>query len=463
MSKQISISFKLNGGLATVTTPPAISLQHVLREGLRLTGTKNGCGEGECGACTVLIDGFAVNACLVPVCQVEGRSVLTIEAFDGGDDGVTHPLLTAMETAGAVQCGFCTPGMIMSAAGLLCRNPGPTMDAIREALAGNLCRCTGYSKIFKAVQSARTDFYLPNPPYREYRCEIREIDPLDIIPLKHLDEIENLGVLDSWDMRFLAGGTDLMVMKNQHNRQRAGDVWIDLSQCHELRGISIADGRLHIGSGVTWMDLIHDPHIRQYAPALATAARQVGSCQIRARGTIGGNLGNASPAADSYPVLAALGADVETVSPDGKRRRIPVEKLAIRPGKTCLQAAECIVEVSLPVQSGVVSGFFKSVPRCAQALAKVSVAIAFKMDGGRILQPRIALGAVGPTTLRVDNAEQFMDNRPIDSPGIDDIVSASLEAAAPIDDFRATRSYRIRMIEVGIRRIMNELLPGGRA
>ncbi len=250
----------------------------------------------------------------------------------------------------------------MSVAGLLGRNPGPTPDAIREALAGNLCRCTGYSKIFKAVQNARENFYFPCPPDREYHCEIREIDPVDVIPLKNLDELDDLGVLDSWDLRFLAGGTDLMVMKNQHRLSKAGDLWIDLSHCNELRNIHIEEGRLHIGSGVTWFDLIHDPHIRQYAPALTVAARQVGSTQIRARGTLGGNLGNASPAADSFPVLTALGAEAQTWAPNGQHRRIPVEELASSPGKTCLHTGECITEVSLPVDGRVASGFFKSVP-----------------------------------------------------------------------------------------------------
>lgn len=462
MSKLITISFKLNGGRATVITPPAISLQRVLREGFQLTGTKNGCGEGECGACSVLVDGFAVNSCLVPICQVEGRSVLTIEAFDDGSDELTHPLLSNLVKAGGVQCGFCTPGMVISAAGLLGRNPSPTLDAIKEALAGNLCRCTGYSKIFKAVQSAKADFYMPNPPNRDYHCEIREIDPVDVIPLKHIEEIDNLDVLDSWDLRFLAGGTDLMVMKNQHNSGKTGDLWIDLSQCSELRGIRFDSGRLHIGSGVTWADLIHDPYIRQYAPALAIAARQVGSTQIRARGTLGGNLGNASPAGDSFPVLVALGADVSTRSPDGKHRRIPVENLVLRPGKTCLQTGECITDVSFPVESRIVSGFFKSVPRCAQALAKVSVAIAMRIEDGRIYNPRIALGAVGPKIMRVENAEQFLEGRAVDAPGIEDIISASVESATPADDFRATRSYRVRMIEVGIRRIMRDLLSGVR-
>jgi xanthine dehydrogenase iron-sulfur cluster and FAD-binding subunit A len=457
MSRQTTIFFKLNGGSATVTAPPAMPLLRVLREGFQLTGTKNGCGEGECGACTVLVDGDAVNACLFPVCHAEGRSIFTIEAFDDGSGSIAHPLLKELMVHGAVQCGFCTPGVVMSIAGLLNNKPSPTMDLIKEALAGNLCRCTGYNSIFRAIQAAKNNFVMPAPVSGEYNCVFDETDPVDIIPLKNLDELANLGVLDTWDMRFVSGGTDLMVYKNQSDYAKTGDVWIDLSQCSEIHGVRIEESRLYIGAGTNWKELIHDPHVRQYAPALVSAARQVGSSQIRIRGTLGGNLGNASPAGDAYPPLIALGAEVKTCSPDGQHRVIPVEKLVDRPGKTCLKTGECITEISLPIGSKMVSGFFKSVPRCAQALAKVSVAIAFKIDDDTIRSPGIALGAVGKKAFRVKNAEQFVEGRSIHSPGIDDIASACIESASPVDDYRATRDYRIHMIKVGVKKIMTEL------
>jgi carbon-monoxide dehydrogenase medium subunit len=188
---------------------------------------------------------------------------------------------------------------------------------------------------------------------------------------------------------------------------------------------------------------------------------QVGSAQIRAKGTLGGNLGNASPAGDSFPVLAAMGARLKTLNPDGVSRMIPVEDLVSRPGKTCLQVGECITEIQVPAESRIHSGFFKSVPRCAQALAKVSVAITLKVEDDMITCARVALGAVGPRVLRVENAEQFLIGRSIQDPGIDDVVSASVDAASPVDDFRATRDYRIRMIEVGVRRILGDMGCGG--
>jgi carbon-monoxide dehydrogenase small subunit len=144
--------FTLNGRAVRVATAPMARLLDVLREDLRATGTKEGCGEGECGACTVLIDGRAINACLVPVIQVGGADVTTVEGLSHDDR--LHPIQEAFLRHGGAQCGICTPGFLVAAAELLAREPNPTRPQVREALAGNLCRCTGYQKIVDAVVDA---------------------------------------------------------------------------------------------------------------------------------------------------------------------------------------------------------------------------------------------------------------------------------------------------------------------
>jgi aerobic carbon-monoxide dehydrogenase small subunit len=152
------IELHVNGNKRTVDSYPMARLLDVLREQLGLTGTKEGCGEGECGACAVLLDGELVNSCLVPVLQVEGRNVLTIEGLEKNDglekDSHLHPLQEAFAQAGGTQCGICTPGMILASYQLLEQHPNPTDEQIRQGLAGNLCRCTGYQKIFDAVKQA---------------------------------------------------------------------------------------------------------------------------------------------------------------------------------------------------------------------------------------------------------------------------------------------------------------------
>lgn len=150
--KEIAIRFILNGEEVNVKAPPTFTLLRLLRERLGLTGAKAGCERGECGACTVILDGDPVTSCLVLAPQVEGRRVETIEGIGSGED--LHPLQEAFIDESAAQCGYCIPGMIMSAKSLLDRDPDPSRDEIRSALSGNLCRCTGYTKIIKAVEAA---------------------------------------------------------------------------------------------------------------------------------------------------------------------------------------------------------------------------------------------------------------------------------------------------------------------
>ncbi len=146
----MELSFTVNGQEQRVDAPPMKRLLDVLREDLRLTGTKEGCGEGECGACSVLLDGNPVNSCLIPICQCDTAELVTVEGI--AQDGQLSPLQQAFWHEGAAQCGICTPGMLIAAQALLDHNPNPSRDEIRSAIAGNLCRCTGYTKIIKAIE-----------------------------------------------------------------------------------------------------------------------------------------------------------------------------------------------------------------------------------------------------------------------------------------------------------------------
>ncbi|HXG66122.1 MAG TPA: (2Fe-2S)-binding protein [Blastocatellia bacterium] len=148
----MKIRFQVNDAEREVDAPPMKRLLDVLREDLRLTGTKEGCGEGECGACSVILDGEVINSCLVPVCQTQGAKILTVEGL--ARDGRLDPLQQAFLECGGAQCGICTPGMLIAARALLNANPRPTRDEIKEAIAGNLCRCTGYVKIIDAIAQA---------------------------------------------------------------------------------------------------------------------------------------------------------------------------------------------------------------------------------------------------------------------------------------------------------------------
>jgi carbon-monoxide dehydrogenase small subunit len=151
MTKQL-ITLTVNGQRYEVAVEPRWTLLEMVREELRLTGAKEGCGTGDCGACSMIVDGRTITSCLMLAAQADGREVLTIEGL--ATNGKLHPVQQAFIDAGGVQCGFCTPGMIMAAKSLLDRNPSPTLEEVREGLAGNLCRCTGYAKIYEAVMEA---------------------------------------------------------------------------------------------------------------------------------------------------------------------------------------------------------------------------------------------------------------------------------------------------------------------
>ena len=170
----IQVTLTVNGTARTAAVPAETTLLQLLRDHLHLTGAKVGCDVGDCGACTVLVDGMAVNACLMLVGQVEGRQVLTIEGLAARDR--LHPLQTAFEESGALQCGFCGPGVILSAKALLDQNPSPSPHEVRDALAGNLCRCTGYTKMIEAVQDAaramRGETPAPTAPARAVPAQL---------------------------------------------------------------------------------------------------------------------------------------------------------------------------------------------------------------------------------------------------------------------------------------------------
>ncbi len=151
--KKVSVSFTLNGNTVTAEVPVIWTLLKTLREYFELTGAKEGCGVGECGACTVILDGEAINSCLCPIPEVEGKSVITIEGL-ANEDGTLHPLQEAFLKNNGVQCGFCTSGMLMSSKALLDQNPDPTEDDIRTSIAGNFCRCTGYVQIVESIEMA---------------------------------------------------------------------------------------------------------------------------------------------------------------------------------------------------------------------------------------------------------------------------------------------------------------------
>lgn len=416
----MNIRFFLNGLFVSREVHPLDRLLDILRTGEELTGTKEGCGEGECGACAVLIDGELVNSCMVPALQVHGREVLTIEGLGSSKD--PDLLQSAFAEEGAVQCGFCIPGMIMASRALLAENPHPDREQIRFALSGNLCRCTGYEKIYNAVEKAAALGYGEGLGKKEKRDTLPppEFSPSESDRFFSPSTVEEALALRSRygrEITFLSGGTDFF--PDLKNGKTAWRRIADLSRIDSLRESAIFGDELFLGSLMTDTGIWKDPFLQRTFPALTEAARLSGAPAVQNRATLGGNLASASGAADLPVPLLVLGASVLAEGKKGKRR-IPVEHFSTGYRTTALEESEMILAVVLPLKDvPPFQAFFKRGGRAALTLSRISVACAAELDGEEIKSIRLASGSMSPFPARMTETEAFLQGRKI-SPDLPD-------------------------------------------
>ncbi|HEX8939040.1 MAG TPA: FAD binding domain-containing protein [Candidatus Limnocylindrales bacterium] len=474
------VRFSVDGLPVEYRGPGGRRLLDVLRVDLGLTGAKEGCGEGECGLCSVLLDGLLVDSCLVPIAQVDRRTVRTIEGLlraepaerlaarsisgDGQVGLAAEPgsverlgrLQAAFLEAGAVQCGFCTPAMVLAGQAFLEARASrgertvPAEDAVREAIAGTLCRCTGYVRIVEAIRAAAPlsaeAAVPPDPAAAALRPRLVEAGSgrrpaPPVRTAASLDEALAL-VADGW--RPLAGGTDLLVALAAD--ATVPEPLVDLSRLAELRGIGLErDGAggdiLVIGALTTYAELRGSPLVAERLPALAEMAAAVGAVQVQARGTIGGNVATASPAGDSLPVLLATDAELVLVGPSGQRV-VPAASFFTAYRCTALAPDELLLRLRVPLPPGRHVRFRKVGTRRAQAISKVVLALAWREEAGRWRDVRVALGSVAPTPLRAPRTEALLDGRG-PSPEVADLAAATVvDEITPIDDVRSTAAYR---------------------
>ncbi len=405
----MKITFTVNGDERTVETRPLTRLLDLLRDGLELKGCKEGCGEGECGVCAVIMNGRLVNACMVPAMQAGGAEILTIEGLGGESN--PDPLQRAFVEEGAVHCGFCTPGMILAARALLEQVPAPSLGQTKTALSGNLCRCTGYNRIFAAVNKAATDGYQPAPSGRGRRLA-PEFDPKEqehFFCPESLDEaLDILAVRPH--LTLLGGGTDIGPDMKAGRLRPKGVV--DISNLPELRVLERrADEMLRIGACVTDSELMESPLVRELFPALYRAAAECAAPAVRNRASIGGNLCSASGAADLPVALLALGASL-CLRSQGRERIVPAHEFIKGYRKPDLQPGEILAEILLPVPpAGSAQAFYKRGSRAALTLSRVSVALYVERDNGRIIACRAGAGSMSPTPVRLPRLEAALSGR----------------------------------------------------
>ncbi|MFO7653586.1 MAG: FAD binding domain-containing protein [Candidatus Krumholzibacteriia bacterium] len=480
-------TFTVNGVARPVEAPPLRRLLDILREDLRLTGSKEGCGEGECGACAVLLDGRLVDACLVPALQLPGRRVLTIEGL--GTAAAPDAMQLAFLVEGAVQCGFCIPGMVMAGHALLESEPRPTRQRVRESLAGNICRCTGYERIFRAVElaadlragkggeaaagiadaaslaAAAQASEAPAAQASEAPAPVSVgADPAAAFAPASLGEALRLLAEHGSSLVPVAGATDLLV--EQKLGRPSPVAVLDLTGLAELREISLTGDRLRIGAAATFADLHAASLVVRHFPAIAAMARQVGSVAIQNRATLGGNLVTASPAADSPPVLIALDAAARLKSSAGERT-VPLASFFTGYRQTARRPDELLVAVEVPLASeGSWQAFYKVGTRRAQAIAKVCLGASARRDpGGRLVDVRLAAGSVAPVPLPLRAVEAALVGRELTAATLEAVTDAADAAAAgsvrPIDDVRSTAAYRLDVLVRLVGRFLSEVVHAG--
>lgn len=457
-----------------------------------LTGAKEGCAEGECGACAVLVltpDGegsrwTAVNSCLVPAAALDGQEVLTSEGL--GEPEQLHPVQQAMAVRGGSQCGYCTPGFVCSMAAEFYRpdryavppaavgtapstNGGPPDTAEQEtgpngfdlhALGGNLCRCTGYRPIRDAAY-ALTHPGADDPWARRQERPAPTPRPTRLTDgagarfVRPADLLETLAVVaEEPDAVLVAGGTDLGVEINLRHRRPGLVVAVD--RVPELTGLTRGADHVEIGAAMTLTRIEHE--LGSEVPLLGQLVPQFASRLIRNRATLGGNLATASPIGDSPPILLALDAVVVLASTGGDRE-VPLEEFFTGYRETVRRPDEIIRAVRVPVPPLPQTTFVKIAKRRFDDISSVAVAIAARIEDGVVEDALVGLGGVAATPLRARTTEDTLRGRPWTRDTVDRAVEALGAEGTPMDDHRASAAYRAAMLGQALRRFAAEVVP----
>ena len=449
------IRFVLDGAVKEVgPVDPTLTLLNYLRETERRCGTKEGCAEGDCGACTVVLgelaDGKlryrAVNACIVFLPTIDGKELVTVESLQGAD-GALHPVQQAMVDCHGSQCGFCTPGFVMSLFALYQAGVAPNRDRINDALAGNLCRCTGYRPIVAAAERA---FTLPPVRPADSAGLLRSIARRDTLAIEHDGRRylapTSIAALAELLERYpkahlLAGGTDVGLWVTKQHREL--ETVIHLGQVAELGQIAVTSHSIEIGAAVTYSDA--QAVLAEQFADFGEVIRRLGSVQIRNLGTIGGNIGNASPIGDTPPLLLALGASV-VLRRGALQRELPLDRFFLDYRKTALQPGEFIecIRVPLPAAGDAPPAFraYKVSKRFDQDISAVCAAFWLDLDHGQVRDVRLAYGGMAATPKRAAAAERALCGQPWTATCIAAAMRALDGDFQPISDMRASAAYR---------------------
>ncbi len=477
------ISFWLNGVETAADIPPAMTTLDFLHQELGMFGTKCSCNEGDCGACTVVIAYpagssiryEAINSCLYPAAKLHGKHLITIESL--GTPDRLHPIQQVMLDFHSTQCGYCTPGFVMSLFALLVSQQNPDRERILAALEGNLCRCTGYDSILKAAEylAAQYDIGGILPPWcRTIEPKLMQFNKLRgnlekscnrLYPCHQyysphtLEELFGLfELLEGREFRLINGGTDIMV---QINIMRIPyPILIDISAIGILKNLQITDDKISIGANITYSELLNSPLIRQHLAPLRYIIKRIASEQIRNFGTLAGNIGNASPIGDGIPLLLALDSSLELLGAAGTRS-IALSDFFLDYRKTALQKHEIIANIQIPIPSPhAIVRCLKASKRKSVDISAMSSAMFLQLEGNIVCRANLAMGGVAKIPIRSQSfTHELLDKdfRKIDAQHIAQLVSKEFE---PISDVRGSGSYRRKLIQNHVLKYLAEAKDG---
>ncbi|MGA9407430.1 MAG: xanthine dehydrogenase small subunit [Bacteroidota bacterium] len=457
------ISFVLDGKIATIDfknsslLTPTTTVLNYLRSLPSHKGVKEGCAEGDCGACTVVVGELnennslrykSVDSCLLFLPRIHGKELITVENLRDRS-GELHPVQTAMMEASGSQCGFCTPGVVMSLFSLYKNFDRPTRSQIDDALTGNLCRCTGYRPIIEAAAHACVHKGIDHLTAQEGVIAglLRSIpkEPLQIETEKQ-SYFKPMTLRDALVLKrnhpgaiVLCGATDVALrVTKKHELLRE---IIDVSDVEDLKGITENPGFITIGSGVTINEIMRIVD-REFHP-LYDILRVFGSQQIRNVATLGGNLGTASPIGDTLPVLMAYGAKVTLESPDGKRA-LSLDDYFIGYRKTAIAASELITSIIIPkIKHRTAIRSYKVSKRKDLDISTVSGGFRIDVEGdGSIKNIVLAYGGMAEKIKRAASAERYLFGKRWDRDIVEQAMPLIDKDFTPISDARGSAEFR---------------------
>ncbi|WP_217701449.1 xanthine dehydrogenase small subunit [Thalassospira lucentensis] len=439
---------------------PQMTVLDYLRLEERKTGTKEGCAEGDCGACTVVLgepDGDGkmayrtVNACIQFVPTLDGKQLLTVEHLKS-KVGSLHPVQQAMVETHGSQCGFCTPGFVMSLYQMWLDGGEDDRGAINDALAGNLCRCTGYGPIIEAARKAG-GIAAGDAAEQKRRADIATrltdlVKDAGTLAVEHAagryyaprtsDELAALLVAHP-DATVLAGGTDVGLWVTKMLKRL--DPIIYIGDVADLKSVSETDTAVVIGAGVTY-SRAHDA-LGRVASDIGELIRRIGSRQIRNAGTVGGNIANGSPIGDTPPALIALGAKI-VLRMGNVRREVPLEDYFISYGKQDRTPGEFVESVIVPKPAkGLVFKAYKISKRFDQDITAVLGAFAIQIADGKVAAFRAVYGGMAGTPMRAKKCEAAVIGKEWDEATLGAAQRALADEFEPMTDMRASKEYRM--------------------